>query len=246
MSVAWPEGILIDRPASSRAMVIALHGFTRRGRHLQRLAEHLVAEDLTVLRPTLRSLWWPRSMNRRPVVAELADRLGPVFDGQPIAIVGHSAGAAAGACLAARLIEAGTEVSGLVFVDGVESPTRHVANAWSSIRACDLRVVAAPPSPCNRHGELVRWLVPRMVGPFGIEIAHSGHGDVEGESHRVYRLACRERSTDETRARVMHHVVAATLRVIGHSPLTHGAEGARQPGDVVLVGTRSTTGPAAG
>ena len=245
MTVAWPEGILIDRPASSRGVVIALHGFTRRGRHLQRLAEHLVAEELTMVRPTLRSLWWPRSMNRRPVVVELADRLRPLLDGQPIAIVGHSAGAAAGACLAARLIETGTAVRGLVFVDGVESPTRHVSNAWSSISACDLRVVAAPPSPCNRHGELVRWLVPRMDGPFGVEIADSGHGDVEGDPHRIYRLACHDRSSGETRARVMHHVVAATLRVIGRSPLSHGAEGSRHPGDVVLVGTRSTTGPAA-
>lgn len=185
-------------------------------------------------------------MNRRPVVAELADHLRPLLDGQPLAIVGHSAGAAAGACLAAHLIETGVEVSGLVFVDGVESPTRHVSNAWSSISACDLRVVAAPASPCNRNGELVRWLTPRMVGEFGVEVAGSGHGDIEGEPHRVYRLACRDHSSDETRARVMHHVVAATLRVVGRSPVRHGAERPRHPADVVLVGTGTTTGSAAG
>lgn len=237
MTTAWREGILIDQSPSSRATVIAMHGFTRSGAHLQRLADSLVAEDLTVLRPTLRSLWWPRSMNRRTVIDELARHVGALLGEESVAVVGHSAGAAAGACLAARLLDNGVKVRGLVFVDGVESPTHHIANAWSSIASSRVRVVAAPPSACNRHGELVRWLTPRMVGDFGVEIAGSGHGDIEGEAHSIYRLACRATGDAHTRARVLDHVVADALRVLDIEPLHDVADFTNAGTDRILTGT---------
>lgn len=236
MSSAWPERVLIDRPAHARAVVIALHGFTRSGRHLQHLADRLVTEEIVVVRPTLHSLWWPRSMNRHEVIEELARAIGPVVAELPVAIVGHSAGAAAGACLAARLIEDDVDVRGLVFADGVESPTRHIERAWPLVRALPVRMIAAPASPCNRQGALTGWLAERIDGVFGVLVADSGHGDVEGEAHAVYRIACREHSSDEVRARVLDHVVWSVLHVLDLPSRSGRSAPAATAADVVLRG----------
>lgn len=236
MREAWREDIVTDRPDDARAAVIALHGFTRSAGALQRLADALVGERLAVIRPTLASLWWPRSMNRRVIIEQLAAAVRPLLDDRPVAIVGHSAGAAAGARLAGQLIAAGLPMRGVVFVDGVENPTRHIAAAWPTISECAVRAVAAPPNPCNRHGALTTWLTDRLVGEFGIEIAGSTHGDIEGEEHRIYRLACGASADAATRARVLDHVVWHTLGNLALPSVGGRTTPARRLADRILVG----------
>lgn len=227
VAASWGEAVPVDRThvegaPATQGTAVCLHGFTRSGQRLQQLAERLSRGGVSALRPTLGSLWWPRSMNNPHVVANLADALtspagpdGTIVGSGPTVIIGHSAGAAAGCRLAADLMQRGVTVRGLVLVDGVESPTRHVARSWPAIEHLPIRVVTAPGSPCNRHGALSTWLSERVTGRFGTLVAGSTHGDVEGDAHWVYRVAGCGVSDDTTRRHVLDLVCTHAHWLLG-------------------------------
>jgi pimeloyl-ACP methyl ester carboxylesterase len=170
--------------------VILLHGFTRSPSALDSLSGDCVELGARVLRPRLGSLWWPRSTNNARHLAREADRLrGQLADG-PVVVAGHSAGAAAGAWIAGVLIGRGVGVSSLVMIDGVDSPTRLIRRAWSSILGTSVRAVCAPPSRCNRNGALAAWLATQSGDVETVIVPGAGHGDIEGPTGRVYRWAC--------------------------------------------------------
>lgn len=180
-------------------------------------------------------------MNRPGVIDALARVIRPIIGDLDVVIVGHSAGAAAGARLAAALLTSGASVRGLVFADGVENPTRHIEHAWPTVGALPVRMVAAPASACNREGALTHWLGSRLDGVFGVLIADSGHGDVEGEPHLVYRVACRAHSTATTRARVIDHVVWNVLDEFDLPPLGGRSTPGLTAADILLRGQAPPT-----
>jgi pimeloyl-ACP methyl ester carboxylesterase len=128
-----------------------------------------------------------------------------------VVVVGHSAGAAAGARLAARWVGHGVDVRGIVMVDGNDSPNGLIWASWPSLDGIGVRGVLAPPSPCNREGRLQRFLDERRPG-CAVVIPGSGHGDIEQVDSAVYRWACGDASTVETR----HAVLTAALDAVDH------------------------------
>ncbi len=208
---------LIDRVDGERAVIIAVHGFTRSPEHLEAFARSCMTQTCSVVRPRLGSLNYATSMNRATVVSSLATEMALIVEefNVPVVVVGHSAGAAAGSWLAAELLDAGVDVQGLVSVEGVESPTHLIERSWPRIERLPSFAVAAPPSRCNRGGALVQWLRERRSGEFGAVVAGSGHGDIEGQEHPVYRWACGDRSTPQIRATVRDLVIAQVLGQLG-------------------------------
>lgn len=197
-----------------------LHGFTRSPRHLDVLSAACVAEGARTLRPALGSLWWPTSTNNAAYLDRVGDAIREQLAPGPVVVVGHSAGAAAGAWLAAVLRTGGVPVTRLVMVDGVESPSGLIRRAWPRLPGVGVSAICAPPSRCNRHGALAAWLACQDdVTDLQIDvIARSGHGDIEGPSQAIYRWACGDAGEQPARERVLSAVMAQVGFGLGLAP----------------------------
>jgi pimeloyl-ACP methyl ester carboxylesterase len=191
------------------ATVVALPGFTRTPRHLQFLASACESAGIRCLRPKLTPRWLPLlSMSRRHLrkIAQSVTRQSP----GPFVLVGHSAGAAA-ACFIARLLAEGesTSLHGLVLIDGVDSPNHLIRHSLPFLASTPVAAVLAPPSRCNRNGQLQQMLTSKPWISIDV-IDGSGHGDIEGGGVAIYRRICGEESSTETAAlqlrAVMHHI----------------------------------------
>lgn len=192
---------------------VLLHGFTRGGKHLGTLAQALAARGVSSVRPDLGSLNWFRSVNDGRYLHRVAGELRAVV-GPGAVIVGHSAGAAAGAYLAPRLIDC----AGVVFVDGVENPTHHIERNWAALTGMPLIAVCAPPSACNRRGLLAQQLVRWGFTGTGCVVAGAGHGDIEDGDPAIYRIACGSSSSAETKDLVRELVVWSVCKCLGVDP----------------------------
>ena len=190
-----------DASGQSSGVAVLLHGFTRRPHHLAPLSGALQAAGVSTLRVGLGALWWPTSTNNASHLTGVTASIAREAAAEPCVVVGHSAGAAAGAWIAAELRRSGVDVRGLVMVDGVESPTRLIERAWPDLGGVPVRAVAAPPSRCNRDGRLTAWLQGRPDVEI-VLVPGSGHGDIEGGPTAIYRWGCGDASSPETRATV--------------------------------------------
>ena len=173
-----------------RGTVVLLHGFTRSPEALQGLSDRCVAMGARTLRPALGSLWWPTSTNNSGHLTRIADQLLPMLGQDPVVVAGHSAGASAGAWIAAELLVRGADVTSLICIDGVESPTHLIRRSWERLASVSVRAVCAPPSRCNRQGALAAWLEMQERAAEIVIVPGSGHGDIEGASQGIYRWAC--------------------------------------------------------
>ena len=176
------------------ATVLALHGFTRKPRHLAAFGEACQRRGWNCLRPALAPPWLPTAINWRRHLDQVARRL--TDSGRmkgPVVVVGHSAGAAAGSWMTPRLVASGVEVRGLVFVDGNDSPNHLIERAWPKLTHIPIRAVMSPPNPCNRDGQLTRFLEDDRPGSVTV-IPGAGHGDIEMQGATVYRRFCRDTS----------------------------------------------------
>ena len=171
------------------------------------------------MRPSLSAWDWNHGINNSGYLTQVAARLRGGLPAGPVVIVGHSAGAAAGAWIAAALLEAGTNVRRVVMVDGVESPAGLIRRAWPRLGRVDVVDVCGEPSRCNRDGALVGWLQAQDRPVTIVPIAGAGHGDIEGGSSAIYRWACGDTSSEETRAEVLAHVVSAVLIGLAVTPV---------------------------
>ncbi|MBI1350691.1 MAG: hypothetical protein GC156_06190 [Actinomycetales bacterium] len=187
--------------------VVALPGFTRGPRNLDAFASECAAAGLACVRPSLAPRWIPVLYMVPSRLRRMATSLGGRLTG-PVIVAGHSAGAAAGSYLAARVRQADVDLRGLVLIDGVDSPNRLIAKSLPALEGLRVAAVVAPPSPCNRHGALDsslaqfpwvrRWFVPG-----------AGHGDIEGAGLHIYRRACGDTSDEATANRFRASVMEA-------------------------------------
>jgi hypothetical protein len=95
--------------------------------------------------------------------------------------------------MAPRFVAAGVDVRGLVYVDGNDSPNHLITRAWIDLASLPIRAVMAPPSPCNRGGQLARYLQAQRPGSVQV-IPGAGHGDIEMSGAAIYRRACGDSS----------------------------------------------------
>jgi pimeloyl-ACP methyl ester carboxylesterase len=190
--------------------VLALHGFTRGPQHLAAFGEACERRGWVCVRPSVAPRLLSVLMNDRRHLDRVAQRL--VKSGRlvgPVVIVGHSAGAAAGTWMAPRLIDAGVEVRGLVYVDGNDSPNHLIMHAWHAVASLPIRAVMAPPNPCNRNGKLANFLNAQRPGSVEV-ISGAGHGDIEMSGAAIYRRACGD-SSGPTQWKAVQEAVLATV-----------------------------------
>ncbi len=197
-------------------IVLALHGFTRGPQHLDAFAKACAEQGWSCLRPELAPRWAPILMNSTRHLNAIARRIAPRLQGESITIVGHSAGAAAGSWLATQLLQQRIEIKGIVMVDGNDSPNHLMKKAWTELQSTAIRAVLAPPSPCNRQGELEKFLQKNRPGSVTV-IPGSGHGDIEVSPSQMYRRVCGDNSTAETKQEVLLAVITAIKDLQGPS-----------------------------
>jgi len=111
-------------------------------------------------------------------------------------------------------VASGVEVRGLVYVDGNDSPNHLIERAWPGLADIPIRAVMAPPSPCNRQGQLADWLRSRRPGSVEA-IAGAGHGDIEMLGAGVYRWACGDIDDPQRWRSVQGAVLDAVARILG-------------------------------
>ena len=199
-----PPATLVSEPHDAvSGVAIAVHGFTRRPSDLDMLARACAEQSLVVLRPGLSSFFWPHSTNNAAYLTQVAAELAVRVPAVPCVVVGHSAGAAAGSWLALQLRALGCDIRGVVYVDGVESPTGLIRRAWPIIGGLRVRALCAPPSRCNRQGRLYTWLGEQRGDVVREVVPGSGHGDIEGGSAAVYRWGCGDSSGPQVKAAVL-------------------------------------------
>lgn len=174
--------------------VVALHGFTRKPENLAAFSEACQRRGWNCVRPALAPRWFPVLTNNRRHLTGIAQRLirSDRLTGQ-VVVVGHSAGAAAGSWMTPVFLAAGVDVRGLVYVDGNDSPNHLIERAWPGLANVPIRAVAAPPSPCNRHGRLTDFLELHRPGCV-VVVPSSGHGDIEMSGAQIYRRTCGDSS----------------------------------------------------
>lgn len=192
-----------------------MHGFGRRPHHLDGVTAHLTSMGARVLRPSLSAWWWPTCTNNTRYLDRVARAVaGPCGEG-PVVVLGHSAGAAAGAWVAARLVEDGCDVRTLVLIDGVESPVRAISRSWSGLQGVPVVAICGDPGPCNRRGALGEWLGQHHADHPRLEIRRlpgMGHGDVEGAGIGIYVRVCRDDPRAPQRGRLMEEIERAVDR----------------------------------
>lgn len=182
---------------SGRLVVVALPGFTRQPRHLERLATAIQGRGWICLRPPLAPSWLPALYMSKRRLRRIADELAKAVGQRDVVVAGHSAGAAAGTYLAQCLRERGVQVRGLVLIDGVDSPNHLVARTLPALKDLRVAAVMASPSPCNRDGRLERSLVGLPQVRLQL-IEGAGHGAIEGVGIPVYQRMCQDTTDDRT------------------------------------------------
>jgi pimeloyl-ACP methyl ester carboxylesterase len=227
----------IDPPSHVFGTVVLLHGFGRSPERLDGLSARLASLGARVLLPALSPWWWPTCTNNTRYLNRVADAIAAASAPDPIVVVGHSAGAAAGAWIAARLIKGGYQVTSVVFVDGVDSPVRSIRRSWPVLQHRGVVAICGDPSPCNRHGALERWLraqpaedaadlqedtadlqedtADRQEDTADLQIVSvpgMGHGDVEGAGIGVYVRLCKDNPSAPQREVLLDLIVGAVSR----------------------------------
>ncbi len=185
-------------PESPRGMAVLQHGFARSPKALEGVAQLLAAAGIATVRPYLSSLRSRGGINDREHVGQLGRMLGATADGLPLIAIGHSAGAAAVVHMAAQT----SAVTGLLLLDGVDSPRRAMATALPALADRPLLSVTGEPSACNRQGAAIAMIARMRTGPLGVRVVGGGHGDVEriasdGPAPAVYRVVCGDASGPE-------------------------------------------------
>ena len=213
MFVTWEPQV------SRRGTVVLLHGFGRSPAALTDVAKRLTAQGARAVGPHLSAWWWPTGMNNTRHLTRVAAELAAMGCSQPLVVLGHSAGGAAGAWIAAALRDRGVPVAGLVLVDGVESPVGSLRRSWPRLRGVPVTALCGPPSPCNRRGALEGWLRQREADPQWpvdvVRVEGMGHGDIEGVGVGVYRRWCGDDPHAPARAELLTIVDRALERAWG-------------------------------
>jgi pimeloyl-ACP methyl ester carboxylesterase len=206
----------IKPPSHVLGTVVLLHGFGRSPERLDGLSARLASLGARVLLPALSPWWWPTCTNNTRYLNRVADAIAAASAPDPIVVVGHSAGAAAGAWIAARLIRGGHQVTSVVFVDGVDSPVRSIRRSWPVLQHSGVVAICGDPSPCNRHGALAKWLRAQPAEDAAdlqiVSVQGMGHGDVEGAGIGVYVRLCKDNPSAPQREVLLDLIVGAVSR----------------------------------
>jgi len=184
---------LIDEPDEPVGRILLLHGFGRGPAALDRLAYALARDGFWVMRPHLRSRPGKRGISDLEVMSALGFAVAawrPTAG--PLVVVGHSAGGAVAMRAAAQLVEGGATVHGVVLLDSNGNIERIMEPALTTLTRAGVpvRTVAAAPGPCNRQGQIVRWLAEQDLGFAGV-LTSGTHCDAEDDkADATCRLLC--------------------------------------------------------
>jgi hypothetical protein len=228
----------LDGPADGGVgRVVLMHGFARGPAALDVLTSALAGAGYAALRPAVPSFRRRSGMNDALLFDALADAIPSVLPGQaPIVMVGHSAGGAGCARMAARMVRSGVAVGGVLLVDANESLAPMLVDAVDELAGflppTGIRLVAAAPNRCNRQGLTPRLVAASGVGFIGVRQRGGAHCEIEGErTDLVCRRMCGA-APDPARTAALHALASAWIGDLARPAAPPGGEAVTWPSDV--------------
>jgi hypothetical protein len=233
-----------------RGLVWLQHGFARSGSRVADLADALAADGLVVVSPTIDAFGdcslngattllpgitdlladAPTSGSLLDAALRAAGNAGVSLDRLPdrLALIGHSAGAAAmtqvaGDLVARRSGEADLRI--LLLLDPVENRAGAMAEHLPSLAGVEVLAITAPPNRCNANASGTGVLALQVAGFIGVRLEGGCHCDAEGDSTNVVCTAvCGESDPEDV----------ATLRALTRAWLAGAVDDTRH--DAVYPG----------
>ncbi len=180
--------------AQHEPIVIVFPGFTRTADRLKLFVGEVQRSGFDCTAITLAPTYFPVLYMDKRHLRSITRRITVKFPARPLVLVGHSAGAAAATFIASELQKGGADLAGLIYADGVDSPNHLISRYLPRLQGVSIRAVLAPPSACNRHSRLEKYLATQPQVEVRV-IPGAGHGDIEGAGIPVYQKMCRDEST---------------------------------------------------
>jgi pimeloyl-ACP methyl ester carboxylesterase len=211
--------VFVDDAAGTAPDVLLMHGFARGPSVLDEFTAALVAAGSRVVRPHIRSFGRRRGMTDPDFLGAAARAaMAQVDPTRPTVVIGHSAGGACAAHVAAELHRAGHPVLGVVLVDPNESLTPMLVPGveyLGRLGAEAIRVAAAEPGRCNRKGlgpQTVASLAPGFVG---VRIVGGTHCEIEGTAADLVCKAACGGASDPERTSMLHALLVGWVAGLG-------------------------------
>ncbi len=179
--------------------VILLHGFMRSGQNMLGWAEHLASWGLEVQVPDL--CWSGLTPNPELNAQDVLELAG----GEPVALVGHSAGG-----LSALIAGASGQVKALVGLDPVEQQGQDHSLLSGQVSAPTLALFGSPGS-CNAEGNGVALYL-AVPGSDLYDLVGAGHCDFESPTDGLCEAFCagpQSEVSDESRRQALAGLVTA-------------------------------------
>jgi hypothetical protein len=226
------------------------HGFARSGSRVADLADALAADGFVVVSPTI-DAFGDCSLNGvmtlLPGIADLladapapgslldaarraAGIAGVSLDRLPnrLALIGHSAGAAAMTQVAGELVARRSDdvdLRILLLLDPVENRAGSMAESLPGLAGVEVLAISAPPDRCNANASGTGVLARLATGFIGVQLVGGCHCDAEGDSTNVVCTAvCGESDPEDV----------ATLATLARAWVAGAVDGARR--DAVYPG----------
>ncbi len=207
------EMYIPKRDANSRSdtfpLVVLVHGFMRKPKHMRHNAEYLAERGIFVLVPEMDQILWGYEKRGRnmdevtdlikwflPRASDPKDKLYGAFDPHRVGMLGHSSGGPICIEVIIDLQKQGIAIDSMMLPDGIVWP--RTMERLAQLQPLNVFSVRSEPAVCNQHASVL-GLLEKLPFPYqDFKVNGSKHCDPENPTNWGCKCIC-GKSKDEYR-----------------------------------------------